>query len=106
MQEGTMDYQIQDHGKIREIAMSGDFTFADNPALTGLLGALDGAGCDEYVLALGDLESIDSAGLGMLILLNDAAQEKGARISIRDPKGQVKTLLEVTEFGDVIPIDA
>ena len=101
-----MDYQIQDNGRIREIAMSGDFTFSDNSVLTELIGALDGAGCDQYVLALGGLESIDSAGLGTLILLNDAAQEKGARISIRDPKGQVKTLLEVTEFGDVIAIDA
>jgi anti-anti-sigma factor len=101
-----MDYQIQDVGEVREIAISGDLTFVDSPAVIELIGALDGTGCKEFVLALGELESIDSAGLGMLILLNDAAQEKGARLSIRNPKGQVKTMLEVTEFGDVIPIEA
>ena len=100
-----MDYSIQDHGDTREIKFVGNFTFSDNPAVLNLINSLGDDGYESCVLTLSGLESIDSAGLGMLILLNDAAQEKAVALRIRSPQGQVKKMLEITEFNDIIPID-
>ena len=100
-----MEYSVQDRGDTREITLVGDFTFSDNPAVQNLINNLGDDGYENCVLALSGLESIDSAGLGMLILLNDAAQEKAVALRIRSPQGQVKKMLDITEFNDIIPVD-
>ncbi len=100
-----MDYRIQDHGDTREIAIVGNFNFSDNPAIEKLITSFDSDSQKEFVLSLDKLESIDSAGLGMLILLSDAAGAKGMPLRIRGPQGQVRKMLEITEFNNIIPIE-
>lgn len=100
-----MDYRIQDRGDTREIFFAGDFTYSDNLAIVKLIAGFAGDGQKQCVLSLCDLASIDSAGLGMLILLNDAAEAKGMPLRIRGPQGQVRKMLEITEFNEIIPIE-
>ena len=100
-----MDYSIHDNGDMREIKFAGSLTFSDNPVVQKLISGFGEDGHKNCVLTLSELESIDSAGLGMLILLNDAAQGKGVPLRIRSPQGQVKKMLEITEFKDIIQIE-
>ena len=100
-----MDYSIHDDGDKREIKLAGNLTFSDHTTIQKLIAGLGEDGRKNFVLSLNNLESIDSAGLGMLILLNDAAKEKGLPIRISSPQGQVKKMLQITEFSDVMSVE-
>jgi anti-anti-sigma factor len=76
-----MDYSVKDLGDRKEVAMKGRFTFADHNAFREMIDGLGKDGKRHCVLDLGGVEFIDSAGLGMLILLKDAASEKTSILS-------------------------
>jgi len=53
---------------------------------------------------LKDLESIDSAGLGMLLIINDAVQEDSKSMVLSGAKGQVQKMLDISKFAEIITI--
>ena len=88
---------------IAHIQLNGHFTFEahrdfkqvtqealDNPAVTAL--HLDFASVDY----------MDSAALGMLLLLNERAN--GRRITLVNCKGTVKAVLDIANFGKIFEI--
>ncbi|KPC54102.1 STAS domain-containing protein [Amantichitinum ursilacus] len=88
---------------IAQIQLNGHFTFEahrdfkqvtqealDNPSVTAL--TLDFAGVDY----------MDSAALGMLLLLNERAG--GRRITLVNCKGTVKAVLDIANFGKIFDI--
>ena len=60
---------------------------------------------DRCVLAMEELRSLDFYGLEMLVLMSDMAQAKGVTLTIRQPRGQVKEMLGLTELNRMIPIE-
>ena len=100
-----MEFTIVENGTSLEVALSGSFSFADNDKVLALVNAFDTSEKKRTTVSLERLESIDSAGLGMLIILNDAAQLRGVGFSIRGARGQVKRMLEITEFDSMVQVD-
>jgi anti-anti-sigma factor len=47
-------------------------------------------------LDLGGVDYLDSAGLGMLLMLNDKAKALGKKVSLRNSRGSVKDILDIT----------
>jgi len=50
------------------------------------------------------LEFIDSAGLGLLLRIQDACSKAGQTLSLRVPSdGQVQKMLQVARFDQLVP---
>ncbi len=99
-----MEYDVSISGDVGTVTMRGRFTFSDNKVMRNIFKEVVGK-AHRCVFDVGGLEFVDSAGLGMFILANDTISENGGRLSLRRPKGQVKKMLEITKFGDVITIE-
>lgn len=100
-----MDYGIHDHGDTKEISLSGRLTFADNKAFRNLVSNVEGTRRDKFVFDLGNLEYIDSAGLGMLILARDAAASQKKELRLCGAKGQVQQMLKISKFSTFMNVD-
>jgi anti-anti-sigma factor len=100
-----MDYSVRDLGDRKEVVMKGRFTFADHNAFREMIDGLGKDGKRHCVLDMGGVEFIDSAGLGMLILLKDAASEKNIDLKLRGAQGQVRKMLDISRFKDIISIE-
>lgn len=57
-----------------------------------------------FVLDLEQVEMIDSAGVGMLLLCAGASERSGAQIRIARAAPRVSQIFEITHLGEVVPI--
>ena len=89
----------------RLITMRGRFTFADYQAFRGLLDDIRASGARRHVLDLAEVEFIDSAAIGMLLIAAEEAKRHGGRVALRRPQGQVRRTLDTASLDTVFPID-
>ncbi|WP_162938085.1 STAS domain-containing protein [Kiloniella sp. EL199] len=99
-----MDYSTTQNGNTVSISFRGEFGFSDNPKTQQIIKDVKESSCSGYSIDLSGLESIDSAGLGMLLLINDAAEEGGKNLELCSPTGQVRKMLEISKFSEIISI--
>ena len=99
-----MEYRINENGDVREIVMQGAFGFEDNSAVEILVESLSGAS-GKVTLDLAGLEKIDSAGLGMIVLLKDEVEDAGGQFSVRGASGQVKKMLDISRFEQLMTVE-
>jgi HptB-dependent secretion and biofilm anti anti-sigma factor len=88
------------------VSISGEFTFTDHPAFKAIASRLLERQGKPIVIDLAKLEFIDSAGLGMLLIVRDEADKAGRRLVLRGPCGQVKRMFEVTKFDTLFTVEA
>lgn len=100
-----MIHQTAQTGDSMTIKLSGELAFNDHGIFRDILKQISSSGCKYCVMDVGDLTSIDSAGLGMLMIAFDASVKENWKFTIAHPKGQVKRLLEITDFAKVITIE-
>jgi anti-anti-sigma factor len=87
------------------VAMGGDFTFTDHAAFLIIMNRLLATQGTPIVIDLSQLEFIDSAGLGMLLIARDEAGKASRRLTLRGPKGQVQRMFAVTKFATLFAIE-
>ncbi|MEO5337631.1 MAG: STAS domain-containing protein [Magnetospirillum sp. WYHS-4] len=100
-----MDIREDKSGDTTTYRLGGRFTFADHAAFRTILGAVGGGGARQVVLDLGQLEFIDSAGMGMLLLGNDTAAKAGVALVLKGAQGQVQRLFVGQKFSAVFRIE-
>ena len=101
-----MANDLKVHGDHVEISLSGDLTFARYKEFQDVMKSATSAGKRSCVIDLSALTSIDSAGIGMLLFANDETKQTDIALKLRAPRGEVKTILEHTKIGEVIPVVA
>ncbi|SON58263.1 putative anti-sigma factor antagonist [Hartmannibacter diazotrophicus] len=84
--------------------LSGKMMFSDNVAFRLLLQDVRACGAPCCVFDVSELTSIDSAGLGMLVIAAEAAKSQGWEMVVRKPEGQVKQLLALARFDKLMTI--
>jgi len=84
--------------------MSGEFRFDDNPIVRKMIGELENENGSACEIEMSALTSIDSAGLGMILLINDAVKKSGKAMSLRGASGQVQKMLDISKFSDIVTI--
>ncbi|WP_085905444.1 STAS domain-containing protein [Kiloniella majae] len=99
-----MNYSTTQDGNTVSISFNGDFGFPDNPKTQEIMKEVKESSCSGVSIDLSGLESIDSAGLGMLLLINDAAEDSGKKLELCRPVGQVQKMLEISKFSEIISI--
>ena len=87
-----------------EASLSGKLTSADLGAFRELLSRIKQSRCSVIVLNLANLDWIDSAGLGMLLLAKDAAAKDNFQLVLRSPQGNVKSLLKLGRFDTIFNV--
>lgn len=93
----------QDDGEF-QVQLASKFGFNDHRAFRDALTQVGSSGCATGVLDLSRLQSIDSAGLGMLLIAAETARKAKWTLVIRNPQGQVKRMLEIADLGKVLDI--
>lgn len=99
-----MDYSTTQNGDTVSISFRGEFGFPDNPKTKSIITNIKENDCSLISIDLSGLETIDSAGLGMLLIINDAIEEAGKNLELCHPKGQVQKMLEISKFSKIITI--
>lgn len=84
------------------IKVKGRFDFSCHGAFRDAYMAAP-AGTD-FVVDMGETSYIDSAALGMLLLLREHAQQQGARVAIANCKGQTHEVLQIANFHRLFKI--
>ncbi len=82
------------------IVMKGKFTFADNQIFRSMLEQIQAQPISQIVFQMEQLEFVDSAGLGMLLLARDEARKNTQpQIILEGASGQVKKMLQMARFN-------
>ncbi|WP_028448747.1 MULTISPECIES: STAS domain-containing protein [Chitinibacter] len=86
-----------------QIAMKGNFTFESHREFKqATTSVLEQAGLTEIELDFAEVDYMDSAALGMLLLLNERAS--GRKVTLVNCKGTVKSVLDIANFGKIFEI--
>ena len=97
-----MEFQIVTAAEGAEIRLKGRLTYDDHLKFNEIKRYAASAEAKTIVVDLSALEFIDSAGLGMLVILEDAASGSSTAVTIRGAHGIVRKLMELVNFGAVI----
>lgn len=86
------------------IVFKGKLTFADYKHFQDFFQKLEQSAPSQIDVRLGELEFIDSSGIGMLLLLKEKCDQKNVSLIVHQPQGQVKKMFEVAQLDKVFSI--
>lgn len=99
-----MELNIAQHEQHLSVSMSGNFTFEDNPKFREVITKVQSGAAKQVTLDVSGLNQLDSAALGMMMMLHKAGKDRSAGITIKSPKGQIKKMFELSRFYDLFTI--
>lgn len=87
------------------VTLRGDFTFADNQRFRQMLSNLEGKSCAMLTVNLTQVSFIDSAALGMLLLLRDHAERHHCKLILQGAQGQVEKMFTLSRFDQLFTLE-
>ena len=97
-----MSVQLQHDRDVCTVTILGRFTFDVNRPFRNLYSqALDHESCRQLDMDLSGVEYLDSAALGMLLLVKERADASKKKIRLCGAQGLVLSILEVARFHEV-----
>lgn len=87
------------------VKLTGRLEFTDHERLREIVNLIGAEGAAVFTLDLRKLEFIDSAGLGMLLILHDEAEARGVRMTSLIGPGVVRQTVTLARIDDVINIE-
>lgn len=99
-----MDHSITSHGGICTVTGKGSLTFEDYSSVVALLDNLCTASDGTIIFDLQHVTSIDSAGIGLLLLMSDRLKGAGKSLSLSRPNTNAMQVLEVAKISELIEI--
>jgi anti-anti-sigma factor len=100
-----MEYSITTHDNRWIVALNGSFTFTDNQKFRDIISEVKKERLNSVELDMSNVEFIDSAALGMLLLLKDETAAHNTSVILKSPSGQVKKMLELSKFETLFTIN-
>jgi anti-anti-sigma factor len=99
-----MEFKTIPNAHEKHYLLSGRFTFADNKKFNQIIELLGDGELKSITLDFADLEFIDSAGLGMLLLLRDECENRKISILLQQARGQVEQVFLLSRFDQLFTI--
>lgn len=84
--------------------LSGQFTLTDSDAFKEIMEQVGQHKPRAIIIDFSDVDFIDSAGLGMLLLMRDTCQGKNISISLKSTQGQVKKIFGISRFDQLFTV--
>lgn len=101
-----LSVEAYNHGDVIVVHCQGRIVYRDEAAaLSRVVGEILHGG-SKVVLDLSGVNSMDSAGIGELALLQTWAQERNAVLKCAQPSAVVRTLLDLTNLDSVLELHA
>jgi anti-anti-sigma factor len=100
-----MKYAIDSTSEKIYIKILGRLTYSDYNTFNSITNAIEENADRQCVIDLEEVDFIDSAGLGMLLLARDKVANNKGNITIKGPQGQVKKMLELSKFDTIFLIE-
>ncbi|MDR4493205.1 MAG: STAS domain-containing protein [Nitrospirales bacterium] len=88
----------------RVLFLSGRFDKSARVPLETALAAGEGRVCQKLILDFTTVSSLDSAGIGKLMLLYHSLRKKGVSLVIHNPRPCVEGLLQLVDLPTLIPV--
>jgi len=99
-----MDYTKIIEGNTCKISMFGMFTFTDHARFRELICLLTNENIQEIVLDVNGIEFVDSAGLGLFLLIKEEAEKKSITLTILKPRNQLEQMFNLAKFDKIFNI--
>ncbi len=99
-----MEYQIDITKDIFKAKLSEKITFSDLDGFREMVKRMVESNSDSNIVDLADVEFIDSAGLGMLLLARDEISKVSSNLTLKAPQGQVLRMFNVARFDQMFDI--
>ncbi len=100
-----MDYTHVNTGNRSEVLMRGQFTFFDTTIFTKIRDLFNLPDTKEVVLNFKEVDFIDSAALGMLLLAREETEEKGVRLVLAQASRAVAKAFKISAFETLFVIE-
>ncbi|MDQ2105945.1 STAS domain-containing protein [Azospirillum isscasi] len=100
-----MDFQVRKDGESIELLLSGRLEFTDHDRLHDVIELLETRGVRRFIIDAKDLTFIDSAGIGMLLILQDETEQRNIKMIVRKLHGDVKRSIDLARIGEIITIE-
>ena len=101
----SITHTISSDQKRVDIAVKGRFDYKLSQTFRDTYRNLPGSEDISYHIDLSETEFMDSAALGMLLLLREYAKCHGGSVSIEQPGSQVESTLKVANFDQLFTIN-
>ncbi len=88
-----------------KLSLEGKFTFADSKSFNEILKDISNSTYKKVIIDLGSVDFIDSAALGILLLARDKCDKSSTSLVVRNPKGQVRQMFDISRFSDLFKIE-
>lgn len=93
-----MKLSYEDHGPVSVITVSGELTADQTDAFRRTCAERFNGGVRNVVLDLEHLETVDSAGLELLLWLMDEVSERAGQLRLVRPDETVQKIFEITRL--------
>lgn len=100
-----MQYSVRPAADAIEVFLSGRFEFTDHERFRDVAALVASNSGKRFILDLSGLDFIDSAGLGMLLILQEEAERGGMTLSARRAKGDVRRSIELARIDEIVKIE-
>ncbi|CAK0750185.1 HptB-dependent secretion and biofilm anti anti-sigma factor [uncultured Gammaproteobacteria bacterium] len=100
-----MEFQTRTSGDEVEARLTGRLEFTDHDRLRDIVALLDGTRARRFVVDVAGLDFIDSAGLGMILILQEEAEQKNIKMVVRGPRNDVKRSIDLAKIGEIVSIE-
>lgn len=102
--ELSIDIKSERQGNAMIFRLRGSLDIATSPTARAALIEAANEGKNDIIVDLSQVEFLDSTGLGALIGAHRRALEKGGRIRLVTPDGQIARLLHITGLVRVLAV--
>lgn len=100
-----MEFTVHFHDQMIEAKLSGRLEFTDHDRLRDIVSIIGDKGSTRFILNLEGLQFIDSAGLGMILILQEEAEQRGVKLVVRRPQGDVRRSIDLAKIGEIVDIE-
>ena len=90
------------HGTILDVV--GDLTYANRAAFKAAVDNVKQTGCRHLIVNMAQVRFVDSAGLGLLVLVSQNFKQLQAQVSILKPQSYVREIMSLANIPKMIPI--
>lgn len=82
----------------------GDLTYANRSVFKAMVEKAKQAGCRHLIVNLEQVRFVDSAGLGLLVLVSQGFKLQQSQVSMVKPQSYVREILSLANIPKMIPI--
>lgn len=100
-----MEYKVNKTSSGGEVVFAGQITYRDHDDFFEATSFVSDKKTRECIVNLAGVDFVDSAGLGMFLILNDTAHKNNVKLAIKGARDKVKGIIEATKLNEVIVLE-